>query len=346
MKYPHMKRFSRIVLLLSSFLSAFAITANAQDDIEKLLKESLADGKILIGAYVSPMMKSVSLAANQGWYNTAKPHKIAGVDLTVTVNSMTIPTDQLFYDVSKLGLQQVEIATKPTSPDSPLAPTIFGPDRAPTFWLKADHSQTFQGPPGIDLKGNIKKNIMPVPMAHLGIGLPKSTDLKIRFTPSIDLGDQGKLKLFGIGVMHDIKQWIPGIKLLPFDLSGFVGYTNLKLTTVFANDPQSKPETGEFQMTSTTIQGLISKKFSVVTLYGGLGYNIAKSSLAMKGWYDINNDNTKQTTEVDPLDLKFAASGPRATLGMRLKLAVFTLHTDYTLQKYKCFTVGFGIAVR
>jgi len=341
-----MKRFSRRVLLVSSFVSIFAITATAQDDVDKLLKESLNDGKILIGAYVSPLMKSVSLAANQGWYNTAKPHKIAGVDLTVTVNSMTIPTDQLFYDVSKLGLKELELAPKPTSPDFPLAPTIFGPDREPTFRLKADNSQTFKGPPGLDLKGNIKRNIMPVPMANLGIGLPKSTDLKIRFTPSIDLGSEGSLKLFGIGVMHDVKQWIPGIKLLPFDLSGFVGYTKLTLTTKFDNDPQGNPQTGTFQMNATTIQGLISKKFSVVTFYGGVGYNIAKSSLAMKGWYDIDEDKVKDKEEVNPLDLKFAASGPRATIGMRLKLAVFTFHGDYTLQKYKCLTVGFGIAVR
>jgi hypothetical protein len=133
---------------------------------------------------------------------------------------------------------------------------------------------------------------------------------------------------------------------MPFDLSGFVGFTNIKMTSTFQNDPAGKPETGEFTINSTTVQALISKKFSVLTLYGGLGYNIAKSNLAMKGWYDINNNGTKDTAEVDPLDLKFAASGPRATVGMRLKLAVFTFHGDYTLQKYKCLSVGFGIAVR
>ena len=66
----------------------------------------------------------------------------------------------------------------------------------------------------------------------------------------------------------------------------------------------------------------------------------------MKGPYDINEDGVAGTNEVDPLDLKFAASGFRSTAGFRLKLAVLTLHADYTLQKYKCLTVGLGISVR
>ncbi|MFZ6000938.1 MAG: DUF6588 family protein [Bacteroidota bacterium] len=36
----------------------------------------------------------------------------------------------------------------------------------------------------------------------------------------------------------------------------------------------------------------------------------------------------------------------RASAGLRLKLAVFTFHGDYTLQKYSTITAGFGISVR
>ena len=182
-------------------------------------------------------------------------------------------------------------------------------------------------------------------MANLGIGLPKGTDLKLRFTPTIDVGGESSFKVFGIGVMHDVKQWIPGIKMLPFDLSGFVGYTKVKLETYL--DRQNNPDQrGLFEMNATTVQGVISKKFSVLTLYGGLGYNIAKSNLALKGSYDINEDGEVSSTEKDPLDFKFSGSGFRTTAGFRLKLAVLTIHADYTLQKYKCLTVGLGISVR
>jgi hypothetical protein len=336
---------NRLKLLLV-FLTVLSVPCFAQDDIDELLRESVDDGRKLIGAYVSPIMKSVSLGLNQGWYNTAKAHKIAGVDLTITVNAMAIPNSDNFFDPSKLNLTQLELS--PSSPDYPRVPTMVGPEREPVFRLRSNPSVTFNGPPGLDLKKNIKSNKIPVPMAHLGFGLPKGTDLKLRFVPTLKLGDNSSLKLFGIGIMHDIKQWIPGIKLLPFDLSGFVGYTKFEVESrLDPNDPQNADQKGVFSINATTIQGLISKKFSVATVYAGLGYNIAKSNLALKGKYDINEDGDENDQyETNPVDLNFAASGVRATVGARLKLAVLTFHADYTLQKYNCLTVGFGIAVR
>jgi hypothetical protein len=339
-----MKPFSRIVILLTFFCSV-ATQSKAQGDVDNFLQESIDDSRKLISAYVSPFMKSVSLGLNQGWYNTAKPHKLGGVDLTLTVSSMTIPNDERFYDATKLGLQRVELVS--TSPNYPNAPTFFGPDNAPQF-REIQSGQPFSGPPGVGMKEEIGMNIMPVPIAHLGVGLPKNTDLKIRFSPKIKVGDGGEFNVFGLGVMHDLKQWIPGIKLMPFDLSGFVGYTKLSLIYRYTDgDVAGADQRGEFKINATTIQGVISKKFSVLTVYGGLGYNIAKSNLALKGTFDINDDGDfADANERDPLDLKFAASGPRVTAGFRLKLAVLTLGADYTLQKYKAFSVGLGISVR
>jgi hypothetical protein len=326
------------VSVLAAIFAAVSFPSFAQDDIEELLKESADDGRKLVGAYVAPVMKSLSLGLNQGWYNTAKPHKIAGVDLTITVNAMTIPDGDLLFEPNKLGLTKVELA--PSSPGYPYASTIVGPDRTPTFQVKNDASQSFQGPSGLDLKGETGYNKVPVPMVHLGFGLPKATDIKFRYIPTLDAGDDATVKMFGVGVMHDIKQWIPGIKLMPFDLSAFVGYTRFEMQTLL--DATAHPDQkGIFTMNATTLQAVIGKKFSVITFYGGIGYNIAKSNIALKGNYDIDGTNFK-----DPIDLKFAASGPRATIGTRLKLAVFTFHADYTVQKYKCLTVGFGISVR
>lgn len=340
-----MRSILRILFFLGLALVS-SVPSFAQDEIDKLLKESFADGGKLITAYVNPFMKSVSLGLNQGWYNTAKPHKIAGVDLTITFNAMTIPQSDLLYDVTKLGLEVIEL--EPSSPRYPMAPTLFGPKDQPVFSYTHEPTgikQTYSGPGGLDLKGEIGVNLVPVPMAQLGFGLPKGTDVKLRFTPTIEAGNNSSLKLFGVGIMHDVKQWIPGIKLLPFDLSGFVGYTKFRMESQF--DAEKNPDRiGLFEMNATTVQGVISKTFSVLTLYGGVGYNIANSSLALKGTYDINEDGQVAPNERDPLDLKFSASGPRTTAGFRLKLAVLTIHADYTLQKYKCLTVGLGISVR
>ncbi|HRK53514.1 MAG TPA: hypothetical protein PK185_06345 [Cyclobacteriaceae bacterium] len=339
-----MKRL-RILLILMLSLT-FISQSNAQDDIDQFLKESVEDGEKLIGAYISPAIKAFSLGMNQGWYNTAKPHKVAGVDLTFTGSLMKVPSSEQMFDVNALGLTDISLVDGSGNPRSDgNIPTVLGPDTPPTFSLNStlgDPSDDFDGPSGLALGEDVKflENKMPAAMLQLGFGLPKGTDIKLRLVPKIDVGDDGKFNLFGIGVMHDVKQYIPGLKNMPFDLSALIGYTKMKLDVAF--DPTANPDQrGLFEVKSTTIQGIASKKFSVVTFYGGLGYNIAKSNLAMLGTYDIGGSNIK-----DPVDLSYAASGFRASAGMRLKLAVFTFHADYTLQKYSALTVGFGISVR
>jgi len=323
----------------------FTYQARAQDGLDQFLEESIQDGEKLIGGYISPLMKSLAVGMNQSWYNTAKPHKIAGFDLTASLSLMYIPDAEVLFDANKLGLTDIVLVDPLTGlpKNNGNIPTIFGPDTPPTFSPNNPLSigntlDDFEGPGGVDLEAEIKRNAIPVPMAQFSFGLPKGTEVKFRLIPKIDAGD-GQFNLFGIGVMHDVKQHIPGIKDLPFDLSALIGYTKLKLDVPF--DDTKPDQRGLFEVKSTTIQGVISKKLSVVTFYGGLGYNIAKSNLALLGTYDIGSSQVK-----DPLDLKFKASGFRATAGMRLKLAVFTFSADYTLQKYKALTLGFGISVR
>ncbi|GAB1446619.1 hypothetical protein MASR2M41_24110 [Flammeovirgaceae bacterium] len=335
-------------LLLIVIPLTFVFQAKAQDDIDKFLGESVEDGEKLIGAYIAPAIKAFSLGMNQGWYNTAKPHKIAGIDLTFTGRLMTVPSSDQMFDANKLGLTKIVLVDEFGDPKSDgNIPTILGPDTPPTFspndpLSMGNTTDDFQGPGGLELGSDVKflKNKMPAAMVQLGFGLPKGTDVKLRLVPKTDVGDNGTFNLFGIGVMHDIKQYIPGIKNLPFDLSALVGYTQMKLDVQL--DATANPDQrGIFEVKATTIQGLISKKLSVITFYGGVGYNIAKSSLAMQGTYDVGGTSVK-----DPVDLSFAASGMRATAGMRLKLAVLTFHADYTLQKYKALTAGIGINVR
>src|SRR5690606_35734369 len=192
----------RIVLLLSvGFLSAHMSFAqfNADDggDIQDLLKQSIDDGKKLISPYLNPLMTSVPMALNQGWYNTAAAHKDGGIELTITANAMMSPKSDHFFDVTKLDLDVVGLDE--TSPDYPNAPTIFGPDRSPIFSYtdpNTSQTQTWSGPGGVDLEGEIGKNWVPVPLVHLGIGLPKGTDLKLRYAPTIDIGD-GSLNVLG-----------------------------------------------------------------------------------------------------------------------------------------------------
>ena len=334
------------LFLLIVIFSLLGQSAKSQGSIDDLIKGSNQDANYLVNGYVSPVLKVIGYGLNQGWYNTAKPHKKFGVDITATLNFIKVPSSGRTYYVDNGKLSTIELVNGSNGIAGGNVPTVVGPDVTPTYRDKFTGT-TFDGPAGADLsKTPVISNSLPIPVIQLGFGLPKGFELKFRMIPKIKFGDKNEsdVSLIGFGLMHDLKQYLPGIKRLPFDLSGFVGYTNMKVNVAF--DAQNHPDQkGTLTSNATTIQGVISKKVSVLTGYFGLGYNFANTKVAVSGKYDLDGDSTTPDAPIN-VNMTGASTGPRATVGLRLKLAVFTLHGEYTAQKYSSLTLGFGISVR
>lgn len=326
-------------------LSIFAIQSlKAQGDIDQLIKGSKEDANYLVSGYVTPAFNVIGNGLNQSWYNTAQSHKTLGFDLTITMSGIFLPSSDLSYKVENSKMNSLKNYPYPGGPASIDAPTIFGKDFTPQYQPVTNGvpiGSTISGAPGTGVGD--KLSFVPIPMVQLGIGLPKGTDLKLRFFPNTNIGDNGNASMFGFGIMHDVKQYLPGVKSLPFDLSAFFGYTKLKIDVGL--DDANPDQHAIFNTSAMTIQGLISKKISVLTVYGGAGYNFVSNDFNVKGTYYLGNGNVG-TTVTDPISMSNSQSGPRLTAGFRLKFAIFTLHGDYTLQKYSAFTAGFGFSVR
>lgn len=259
------------------------------------------------------------------------------------MSSIQFPADNRFYLVDNAQLQTIRVV----SPTNGNVPTFIGPNTKPQYEYLTGGVPTgsyFDGPPGLDLENEVPLGGLPLPMVNLGIGIPWNTDVKFRYGTANPEGGT-KINLFGFAVQHDIKQHIPGLKELPFDLSALVGYTTF--TTEVAFDPTNNPDqVGKADFSATTIQGIIGKKFSVLTVYGSLGYNFSSGSFKALGTYDTGSPPPAAAQMTDPVSITSSVNGPRATAGMRLKLAVFTFHGDYTFQRYNTITLGFGISVR
>jgi hypothetical protein len=341
-----MKKLSLVALIGLIVLNSGVVMAQDPGD---LLKGSKEDANYLMKGYASPFLKSVGTGLNQGWYNTAKTHKKFGFDLTISGAFVGVPASEQFFTVNNQKFSNPEFKLTHDHRFNPIAgdgsgkvPTIFGPSTQSRYELAGE---PIEGADGLIELRDLPMERLPVPVVNIGFGLPKNIEIKLRYFSSDMIGissDEINFSMFGVGIMHDVKQYIPGIKLLPFDLSAFVGYTRFTMDSEFDGDDPNKK--GKFQVNATTFQALISKKLAVLTVYGGVGYDFSKASLAAKGNYDLDGDGTEETK--NPIDLSVTNNGPRATAGMRLKLAVFTFHGDYTFQKYSTFTAGFGISVR
>jgi hypothetical protein len=345
------KRAVRMLFMIGLF---FPTCLQAQErDIVEFLKAGQGDATKLMNAYLNPTVEGLSYGFNGGWFHTAKAHKTLGIDLGVSVQAVFIPSSKNYFKPGELGLELTEMLDPNTlQPIDGKAPTMVGPKDPTTYGIDLNENgtyssdETFRGPEGLDFKENVKVSAVPAATAQLGIGIYKNTDLKIRWMPEVEAGDS-KVKLIGFGVMHDIKQHIPGIKLLPFDLSILAAFTKVngstKLSGVFDSGGDTRPQKMDYEMNAWLIQALISKKLSVITFYGGVGYNAIKTTADVTGSYDIFDTGVAIS---DPVSLSFKNSGFRATAGMRLKLAVIYLTTDYTLQEYSTLSVGLGITVR
>lgn len=329
------------------FLVSATAWAQSENELVRFVQAGREDASTLTKAYLNPVVEGASYGLNGGWFNTAKTHKTLGFDLGVSVNAVFIPSSKNYFDPESLNLKYLDNFT--TTASNGKAPTLTGPDDRTTYTVSnpenTSETLTFEGPRGVDFKENIKVNAVPMPMVQAGIGIYKNTDLKLRFAPEIEAGDS-KLKLFGVGVMHDVKQHIPGIRLLPFDLSVLVGYTKLSGSTGLANDeiPGNGQEM-EFKMNAWLFQALISKKLAIVTFYGGIGYNTIKTNTDVNGSYQVTYQGTTVTYN-NPVALEFKNNSLRVTGGFRLNLGPVYLNTDYTLQEYSTLSIGLGATVR
>lgn len=327
------------LLAIAAVLVAASFPAKAQlDQINTLLQGSKDDANYLMNGYMAPVLQGIGNGLNQGWYNTARPHKFLGFDATVTVSVITIPTAEQTFQVDNSRLQSLQVI----SPADGKVPTIVGPEDAPTYQFKAPLTGTLQGPGGIPGMDKLPVRGIPVPIANIGIGLFKGTEVKLRYIPSFTSDQGASINLMGGAIQHDIKQHIPVVKNLPFDLSVLVGYT--KFDASYMIDASLNQE-ATVNATALTAQAIVSKKLAILTLYAAAGFNKADVKMAAKGDYEMTSDGVS-TFITDPVNLSAASSGARLTGGVRLRLLIFNLHADYTLQKYPTISAGIGLGIR
>jgi hypothetical protein len=347
------------VLMISLFL--FSLVSFSQFKNVNFLRSGTDDGAKYLKAYISPFADAFGAGLNGGWYNTAKPHKFGGFDITTGVSVGIVPTSAETFDVSKIGLSSSVTGTG-------IASTVAGPDKSgPLMTYKSNGVTlaTFNTPPGTAWR------YVPVPAAQVGIGLPFGTELKVRFLPKINIKD-GNVSLWGVGLVHSIMQYIPGNKLLPFDVSLFAGYTKIQgnVPVDLQPDPGLSAYTSPYDIATSfnnqnlkisvqalNISAIASLNLPVITFYGGLGYCKTKTTMDLSGnfptptpvatapFVQYNNTGIKKGSDFSNMGIE-NFSGLRANIGFRLKLSVITIHADYTRAQYNVLTTGLGISFR
>jgi len=352
------KRTWVLMIILCLFSSA---SFSQFKDID-FLRTAPVDGVKYLEAYITPWANAFGAGLNGGWYNTAKPHKFGGFDITINASAGIVPTSAQTFDASKIGLSASVTGAGVSS-------TVAGLDKAGPLMSYKSNGVTlasFNAPKGANWR------YIPVPTAQVGIGLPLGTELKVRFIPKIKIKD-GDVSLWGVGLLHSLTQYLPGDKALPFDVSLFAGYTKLMADVPLALDPDQSvvqayttvnPATAfnsqnmKVNVEALNVSAIASLNLPVITFYGGIGYTKTRTGMELSGNFPLpvfvatpaphaeyNDSGIKKGSDFPKMDIK-NFSGMRANIGFRIKLAIVTIHADYTRAQYNVLTTGLGFSFR
>jgi hypothetical protein len=358
-------RVARLLVLLLLMVSGMA-HAQLEDELIRFFSAGQQDGAKLTTAYLNPAISGFGYALNGAWFHTAKPHKLAGFDINIALTPVFIPKAQDRFDPMSLGLQTI-VGFQNTSDPGAGAPTMLGPDDNTRYYLNydlngngvvntesnpfADEGDTFGGPQGLALRDNIKVAPVGSPMIQIGVGLIKGTDIMIRFAPEITI-DPSSAKMLGFGLRHNIKQHFRGLKGLPLELSIMGGYTNIQIASDLSGlatefPPASADSRQEATYTTDAFIGeaLVSRRFGILTLFGGVGYNYISTRANINGSYTFYSSTPAAFTLTDPYAATFTNQGMRFDAGFRLNILAFFLYSNYTYQEYQAVTVGLGFTV-
>lgn len=359
----------RASLVLSILAGGHAL--NSQVPSPEFIYGGVEDAEVLLQEYLKPYANILGSDLNAGWYNTAKPHELGGLDITATVSWAKAPASALTYDLGALMLN----GTVEPNP-STIAPTVAGEQE---LRPGLTYSQM------VDMGGGNMQEVIyssltvpdgagydffPLPMAQLTVGLPFGTDVSARFIPMIGYKDYGEIGLWGVGGKHSISQWLPFLKEMKFlDVSVQGGYTKVSSSVHVVVEPQDLVEVDNYpdynwddQFITLKVEGwtlnlIASQTLSVLTFYEGIGYASSMVQLLMEGHYPVNtvildensDDFGKVSYEIleNPIDLNYKNfNNLRVNVGARLKLGVLTLHYDFTYTLYATQSVGIGISFR
>ena len=311
--------------LLTILIFCISITSKSQVQVD-----DINDAQAFLQEYLSPLGNGLGAITNNGWYNSAKPHRFLGFDATFTLSVLNITDENKSFDPNSITN---------FSSNSSSTPTILGKGDGATINYK-----------GEQFKLPNQSTLIPalvLPNFNFGLGVFKKTELNGRFIPNykynIGFFGKGEISMWGLGFKHDLLQWIPIIgNAIPMSLSLQAGHTQLNSGLSILDQDVS------IDVQATNFNIILSRKILMLTGYTSVGYNF--STTTFTAGEDISNLDTFNLNELEislPIEMKFENNNEfRANVGLRFNLAVIAIHANHTFSKYPVTTIGLGVSLR
>ncbi|MCL5027873.1 MAG: hypothetical protein M1480_02505 [Bacteroidetes bacterium] len=298
-------------------------------------------------SYLQPFINSYGAAMNSGFFSSMKTENndAKKFHLSFTIESIGsfIPQAEKTFSavynttavIDTMGQSQT-VAAKATINN---APTIFGSRDLGTAIIEINDTVTIAGIYDVPVHqtrvestfGSVANtDVAPMFVPQLNIGTVFGTDLFFRWLPSFNLGNYGNTNYFGIGIRHNVSQYL---KNLPVNILAYFSYQNFNINDSTGN---------EYLSASAYAAGFqVSKSFGIFNLYGGLQYE--GSNLKVNYTY-IPPSNSSSNSNYR-LDIAFNLSGKnnfRILAGASVSLGPVSINSDLNLSGINVISLGIG----
>ncbi|TVQ03379.1 MAG: hypothetical protein EA359_09510 [Balneolaceae bacterium] len=289
-------------LILAIVMICFS-SVHAQNQVEDAIKQ-MSEGNVT--GYLQPFLNGFGANLNSGFSGSAKIE-----------DGFTIRIDAVGM-ASLIGESQETFNALPPAP--------YPQQRVSSATIFGDQGATVQGPEGLSYKfqnGQLNMDYFPLAVPQITIGNFYNTQLVFRFFALSTDSDVPDINMIGLGLRHGLNQYFND---LPVDLAAGLFYQSFKI--------------GEIMNTSSfAVNGMASKEFGVLTIYGGAQYEHVNMNLN----YTFSGAAEEEDSEID---ISFTSENfARAYLGLNLNLKFVHLRTDINVGKViaASATIGFGI---
>ncbi len=297
-------------------------------------------------SYLQPFINAYGAAMNSGFYNSMKmeSNSASGLHISFSIESTGsfVPASEKSFSAvynttavfDTMGQSQT-VSAKATVKN---APTIFGSTDPGTATIDINDTVSIGGLYYMPVHQTreestfgsvVNTDVAPMFVPQLSIGTFLGTDIFLRWLPSINLGSYGNTNYFGIGVRHNLSQYLnnPPVKILTY-----FSYQNFNI----------KDSTGtEFLSTTAYAAGIqVVKSFGIFELYGGVQY---EGSVLQVNYNYIPPSNSGNSNY--RLNINFRVNGKnsfRILAGASLSIGRLSINSDLNLSRINVITFGLG----
>ena len=297
-------------------------------------------------SYLQPFIDVYGAGVNSGFFNTVKLNSNSDSKLTITLSVKSMgsfvpsnsKTFSAVYNTSTsydtLGQTYIVNATATVKN----APTIFGSSNKGTVTTNISDTIVVGGVFHYPIHrtrvdqtfgGLVTTDVAPFLVPQLDIGTVLGTQFMLRWIPPVQIGNYGTTNFFGIGLRHNLSQYIGGI---PFNLAGGFYYQNFSM----------KDTAGNQFINSTAVAAnlQISKNLGLIELYGAFQYESSSLNAAYAYISSSSGQNPNYTVNVN-FNIK-GKNTLRILGGASLSTGGFFINADFNLASTNTFTFGIG----